>query len=200
MSTSSTSAKFYHCTESDKDLLSKIREDKAGRPSIVLTRKAVVDETHISKSKKVCKSNVGIVELYLYSMCQPMAAGLYIRYEFDADLQMFQPRQNKSRSFENMVMSYSQRMRLDCWGENFYTTGTQKKIVCFNANGVCAQCLKQWVVFGITVLVKRHDLLYLKRTFDVEQKEGTGWNAETVYQGDSWHYCRIVGMWMVKIL
>ena len=46
----STSAKFYPFTENDKDLLQKIREDMVGGPSIVFTRKAVVDETFIRNS------------------------------------------------------------------------------------------------------------------------------------------------------
>ena len=85
---SSTSAKFYPFTESDKDLVSKVWEDKVGGPSIVFTRKAV-DETHIRKSTNVCKSVVGLDarQLYPYSMCQPMPTGLYTIYEFDADLQ-----------------------------------------------------------------------------------------------------------------
>ena len=58
----STSAKFYPFTETDKDLLQKIREDMAGRPSIVFTRKAVVDETFIRNSRKICKSIVGITQ------------------------------------------------------------------------------------------------------------------------------------------
>ena len=54
----STNAKIYPFTETDKDLLQKIREDVVGGPSIVFTRKAVVD-------------------VYPYSMCQPMSTGLY---------------------------------------------------------------------------------------------------------------------------
>ena len=42
----SSDSKFYPFTESDKDLLQKIREDMVGGPSIVFTRKAVVDETY----------------------------------------------------------------------------------------------------------------------------------------------------------
>ena len=74
----STSAKFYPFTETDKDLLQKFREDMVGGPSIVFTRKAVVDETFIRKSENVCKSIVGIdaSQLYPYSMCQPMPTGL----------------------------------------------------------------------------------------------------------------------------
>ena len=45
----STDSKFYPFTESDKALLEKIREDMVGGPSIVCTRKAVVDETFSRK-------------------------------------------------------------------------------------------------------------------------------------------------------
>ena len=56
----STDSKFYPFTESDKDLLEKIREDMVGGPSIVFTRKAVVDETFIGNSSNLCNSIVGI--------------------------------------------------------------------------------------------------------------------------------------------
>ena len=83
----STSAKFYPFNETDKDLLQKIREDMVGGPSIVFTRKAVVDETFIRKSENICKSIVGIdaSQLYPYSMCQPMPTGLYTRWEYDTE-------------------------------------------------------------------------------------------------------------------
>ena len=67
----STDAKFDPFTEGDKDLSKKIREDVVGGPSIVFTRKAVVDETFFRKSTNLCKSIVGIdaSQLYPYSMC-----------------------------------------------------------------------------------------------------------------------------------
>ena len=79
----STSAKFNPFTETDKDLLQKIREDMVGGPSIVFTRKAVVDETFIRNSGNICKSIVGTdaSQLYAYSMCQPKPTGLYTRWE-----------------------------------------------------------------------------------------------------------------------
>ena len=134
---SSTSAKFYPFTERDKDFHSQVRENMVGGQSIVITRKVVVDETQIRKSTIFRKSIVGIDanQLYAYSVCQHMPTGLYTRLKFDADLQKFKPCQNKSRSFENIVMSYFQRLRPDCRIERFYTTGTQKKIDCFNADG-----------------------------------------------------------------
>ena len=48
-----TSANFYPFTETDKDLLQKrIREYMVGGPSIVFTRKAVVDETFFTEIRK----------------------------------------------------------------------------------------------------------------------------------------------------
>ena len=120
----STDAKFYPFTEIDKGLLKKNRKDVVGGPSIVFTRKAVVDETFIPKSTNICISIVGIDanQLYPYSLCQPMPTGLYSRWDIDSETSRFTPRQNKSRSFENMVMSYLQRTRPFCKVENFYTT------------------------------------------------------------------------------
>ena len=138
----STSANFYPFTETDKDLLQKIREDTVGGPRIVFTREAVVDETFIRNSGIICESIVGIdaSQLYPYFMCQPMPSGLYTRWEYDTESDRIKPQQNKSRNFENMVVSYFQRQRPDCKIESFYTTGTQKKIDCFKVDGFCANC------------------------------------------------------------
>ena len=78
-----TDAKFYPFTEGGKDLLEKIR-DVVGGPSIVFTRKAVIDETFVRKSTNLCKSIVGIDGSQLYSMCQSMPTGLYTRWDFDS--------------------------------------------------------------------------------------------------------------------
>ena len=139
----STDSKFYPFTESDKDLLGKIREDMVGGPSIVFTRKAVVDETFIRKSANLCKSIVGIdaSQLYPYSMRQPMPTGLYARFNYDSESpQKFVPRQNKTRSFENMVLFYFQQTRPECRIESNVTTGRQKNIDCFSVGGICNHC------------------------------------------------------------
>ena len=47
-------------------------------------------------------------------MCQDMPTGLYTRWEFDSDMQKFKARHNRSRNFENKVMSYYQETRPDC--------------------------------------------------------------------------------------
>ena len=119
-----TSAKFYPFTETDKDLLQKIREDMVRGPSIVFTRKAVVDETFTRKSENICKSIFGIdaSQLYLYTMCQAMPTRLNTRWEFDTESNRFKPQQNESRKFESMFMSYFQRQRPECKIESFSTT------------------------------------------------------------------------------
>ena len=123
-----TDSKFYPFTESDKDLLEKLREDMVGGPSIVFTRKAVVDKTFTRQSSNFCKSIVGIVasHFYSYSTCQPMPTGLYTRWYYNCETKRFTSRQNKSRSFENMVLSYIQLSPPDCKVESNVTTGTQK--------------------------------------------------------------------------
>ena len=135
----STDSNFYLFTESDKDLLEKVREDMVDGPSIVFTSKAVVDETLIRKSSTFCKPIVGIdaSQLYPYSMCQPMPTGLYTRWEYDSETKRFTAHQNKSGSFKNMVMSYLQQSRPDCEIESKITTGRQKKIDCFSVDGIC---------------------------------------------------------------
>ena len=137
----STDSNFYPFTESDKDWLEKMREVMVGGPSIVCTRKAVVNETFIRKSSNLCKSIVGIdaSQLYPYSMCQPMPTGLYTRWEYDSGNKRFTARQNKSRSSENMVLSCFQQSRPDCKIESNVTTGRQKKVDCFSVDGTCYQ-------------------------------------------------------------
>ena len=89
----STSTEFYPFTETDKDLLQKIREDMVGGPSIVFTREAAVDQTFIRNSRNICISIVGIdaSQIYPYSMCQPMPTGLYTRCEYDTESNGFKP-------------------------------------------------------------------------------------------------------------
>ena len=60
-------------------------------------------------------------------------------------MQKFKARHNRSRNFENMVMSYYQETRPECRIESFHTSGNQKKIDCFNVDGYCNHCK---TVFG----------------------------------------------------
>ena len=113
-----------------------------GGPSIVLTRKAVVEETFIRKSTSLFKSIVGIdaSQLYPYSMCQPMPTGLYTRWNYDSESKKIMPRQKKTRPFENMVLSYFQQTHPEFQMESNVTTGRQKRIHCVTVDGICNHC------------------------------------------------------------
>ena len=79
-------------------------------------KKVVVDQTFIRNSESLYKSIVGIdaSQLYPFSTCQEMPTGLYTRWELDTDSQKLRARTNRSRTFDNMVMSYLQSQRPEC--------------------------------------------------------------------------------------
>ena len=136
------------------------------------TRKAVVDETFIRKSANICKSIVGMdaSQLYPYSMSHPLPTGLSARWDLTSETARFTPRQNMTRSFGNMIMSYFQTTRPECEIESFFTTGRQKKIDCFSVDGfflIVRLCLKPWVAFATPVLVRSCVPLSLKKIFNV---------------------------------
>ena len=68
----STNYKIYPICKSDDDFCEELREDITDEPSIVLNRKAVVDETFIRNSSIMRKSIVGVdaSQLHPYSICQ----------------------------------------------------------------------------------------------------------------------------------
>ena len=101
-----------------------------------------MEETFIRDSTNLCTSIVGIVvsHLYHFSMCQAMPTVLYTRWDPDWESRNFKPRQDKTRSFENMIMSYFQRVRPQCKVESFYTTGIQENIDAYSVDGFCGHC------------------------------------------------------------
>ena len=145
----------------------KIRENVVGGPSIVFTRKAVVDETFIRKSTNICKSIVGIdaSQLYPYSMCQPMPTGLYTRWDIDSETGRFTLRQNKTRSFKNMVTSYFQRTRFVKLRASTLQADRRKLItsVLMGFVLIATLCLKQWDAFTTFVPVRSCAHLSLKK-------------------------------------
>ena len=138
----STHANFYPFTERDKNPLEQIREDVGNGPSVVFTRKTVVDGIFIRKSEKNFKSVAGSAasQLYPYPMCKPMPTGLYTRRNLDPETGKFTTREKKTRSFQNKVMPFFQRQTPECKIEKFYTTDRQKKIDCFTEDGFCSHC------------------------------------------------------------
>ena len=134
----STDQNFYPFTDSDKNLLEKIRKDMVGGPSIVCTRKVVVEETFIRKSSYLCKSIVGIdaSQLYPYSMCQPMPTGLYTRWEYDSETEREKTNPAPLRIWfcrvsnkVNQSAKYRVMFQL-----------VDKKIECFSVDGICYHC------------------------------------------------------------
>ena len=79
-----------------------------GGPPIVFIRKVVHDKIFTRNSSNVCESIVEIdaSQLYSFLRCQDMPTGLYARWEFDTDIQKIKARNNRTRTFENMVMSF----------------------------------------------------------------------------------------------
>ena len=110
---------------------------------------------------------------FSYTMCQPMPTGLYTRWDFDSKTRVFTLRQNKSRSFENMVMSYFHRTRPECETGSFFTTSRQQKVDCFTNDGLCSHCnimFEAMVCFYHFFPVNSCVLLSLKRIFNVVAK------------------------------
>ena len=103
----STTAKFFFFTENDKDLLKNTREHRVGELPIVFTRKAVVGETFIRNSTNLCKNFVGIdaSQLFFFFHVSSNGTGLYTSWKPESESGKLKPRQNKTKSFENMVMS-----------------------------------------------------------------------------------------------
>ena len=165
----STNHKFVPFAETDND---KIREDMTCGPSIAFTRKAVVDQTSIRNSENLCKSIVGIdaSQLYPFPMCQEMHTRHYTQWELDTDSQKIRARTNRSRTFENMLISYLQSQRLECKIESYYTTGKQKKVDYFSVDGICAHCSTVFEAMGcyfFSVLVRKLKQVSRKRKLRV---------------------------------
>ena len=146
----STDVEFCLFTEWYDKLLQKIREDMVRGLSIVFTRKAVVDKTFIRKSINLCKTIVDIdaSHLHPYPMCQPMPTGLYTRCDFDTETGRFIPQQNKTRSFENMVMHYFQWTIPESKNEIFYAKGRQKKVDSFSVHEFFSHCNSVFETMG----------------------------------------------------
>ena len=122
-----------------------------GGPSIVFTRKAVVDKAFIRDSSNICKSIVGIDAslFYPYSRSQDMPTWLYTRWEFDSDMQKCKARHNRSQSFEITAMSYYQETRTECRIESFHTSGNKKKCM--------FQC--RWILWSLQNCVWSNGML-----------------------------------------
>ena len=184
----STDAKFYPFTEGDKDRLEKNREDVVGGPSIVFTRKAVVDETFIRKSPNICKSMLGLtlanfIPTRCVNPCLPVfiRIGIWTQKRVDSHLDKTGP------------------VALKIW--SCFIFNEQDLIVKLRASTVQADrrkmtslalmgfvpipilCLKQWVVFITFVPVKSSTHLSVKKISNVAvgKENSVNWD-EAIYR------------------
>ena len=168
----STDAKFYPFTEGDKHRLEKIREAVVGGPSVVFARKAVVDETFIRKSTNLYKSIAGIdaSQLYPFSMCQPMPTGLYRRWDFDSETSRFIPRPPALKIWSCL---FSNEQDQNVKSKTSLQQADRRKLtasVLMDFVLIATLCLKPWVDFITSALVRTCVPVTLKRIFHVVAK------------------------------
>ena len=137
----------------------------------------------------MCISFVGIdaSQLYHYSMCQRMLTGLYTRCDLNPHKDRFTPTLNKTRNFENMVMSYFQRRRPQSKMKETIKQADRRKLTASMLLGfvlIAALCLKPWVVLTTFFLVKKRGHPSLKSLSNVVVKKERliNWDDDTVYK------------------
>ena len=125
----STDAKFYTVTEGDEDLLENIQAESSVVHLSFSHAKQLLRK-FCSKVYKHFRSffKIDANQLYLYFKGQTLLTVSYTHWDIDSETSRLTPQQNKTRSSENMVMSYFQRTRPDCKVESLYSTCRQKQI------------------------------------------------------------------------
>ena len=94
-----------------------------------------------------------------------MSTGLYTRWDFNPGTVRFTPPSNKTRTFENNVMSYFQLKIHECKLQSLYSTSRQNRIHCFGVDKlffIATVCLKQWAAVVTLVFVKKDIPLCMK--------------------------------------
>ena len=79
-------------------------------------------------------------------LCVRICSQVCIRDRTTMKKHKHKARQNRVRTFENMVMSHFQATRPECKIESYYTAGTQKKIDCFSVQ--CNHCKTVFEAMG----------------------------------------------------
>ena len=79
---------------------------------------------------------------------QCMPTGSFNRWDYASEFKSFTPRQNKSRSFENMVLPYVQISQPDLKIDSNVITGRQRQNDCFSVDGVCNHCNPNFEAIG----------------------------------------------------
>ena len=164
--------KIFSFTEGYKYISANFREDFAAGSSIVFQCKAVVVETLHQKSTNKCKPFVGIdaVQTNPHLMYQPMSIGLYTHWDVHTRTKRITSRQSQTRSFENLVKSFSKLSRPDCKIEILYTTGRRNEMTVSVLMGSvlnASLCLEPRVAFITFTPVRRFVHLSPKKISNV---------------------------------
>ena len=171
----STDAKINPITEGDKDLLEKIREDVAGGPSIVITRKAIVVETFIRKSTNIQTYANLLLGLtlanYTPTRCvnpgRPVfrRVGISIQKRVGSYLDKTRPAALRIWSCP-ISNEQDQNVKLKASLQQ----ADRRKLTASGLIGfvlLATLCLKPWVAFTTSALVKSCVQLSLKKIFNV---------------------------------
>ena len=166
----STDGKIYPITEGDEDLLQKIREVFGG-PSIVFTRKAVVDETFLRKSTNICKSIVRIDANYIptrcVNPCQPVFIRVRIWIQKRVDSHLDKTRPSALKTWSYLIFN---EQDLIAKLTAFKLQADKRKLTASALMGfvfVSSLYLRQWVAFVIFVPVTSSAHVSLKKTSNV---------------------------------
>ena len=162
-----------------------------------------MDETFNRDSTNWCKYSVGIhaSQHFILSMCQAMPTGLYTIREVDSESGKLETRQNKTRSFRIIVISYFQRVIPESILGIFYTTGTQKTFDAYSVAGFCGNCNTVFETMGCYhhccpcqegrpfFTEEKIQRGVEKRELDEQQKQyiqEKSWNVLEMYENDWW--------------
>ena len=200
-----TDSKFYPFTESDEDLLQKIREDMVGGPFIVFTRKAVVDQTFIRKSTILCTWIVDrdSIQLFPYLTCQLVPTGFYTGWNYDTESQKFMPRQNKTRPFENMVLSYFNKLIRNVRLKAMLPLAdkiTLIALVLMEVVTILTLSLNQWLVFPLLSMSRSSPVIDWQPNYERDKKEWPRPNVQTIYPTERIQIYWNVGVQLMGII
>ena len=184
----STDAKLYPFTEGDKDLLEKVREDVVGGPSMVFTRKAVVDPTFIRTSTNICMLLLELMPANYTptrcaNPCPPVfiRVGISIQKTVDSHLDKTRPVALKKWSCLIFnVQDLIAKLRAST------LQADRRKLIALVLMGfvlIAILCLKQWVAFTTFVPVKSCAHLSTKKMSNVAvgKKNSMNW-GEAIYR------------------
>ena len=137
----STDAKFYSFSEGDKDRSEKFKKMLLVVHLSFLKAKQLLMVLLFESLQTYANLLLGLMTVsYIPTRCVNPCLTVFIRVGIPIQKRVASHLDNKSRSFENMVMSFFQRTRPECEIESFFTTGRRKKVHCFNVDGFCSQC------------------------------------------------------------